>query len=74
MLSTQDLLVVLAIVAVLFGGRKLPEIGKGIGEAIKNFKKGVSDQEHIDVTPPKEETDKTAAEKTVVEKKDSKTV
>ena len=55
MLSTQDLLVILAIVAVLFGGRKLPEIGKGIGEAIRNFKKGVADQEHIDVTPAKEE-------------------
>ena len=55
MLSTQDLLVVLAIVAVLFGGRKLPEIGKGIGEAIRNFKKGVAEQEHIDVAPPKEE-------------------
>ncbi len=58
MLSTQDLLVILAIVAVLFGGRKLPEIGKGIGEAIKNFKKGVAEQEHIDVTPPKEEAAK----------------
>lgn len=68
MLSTQDLLVVLAIVAVLFGGRKLPEIGKGIGEAIKNFKKGVSEQEHIDVTPPKEE-----AQKTEETKKENKT-
>lgn len=67
MLSTQDLLVVLAIVAVLFGGRKLPEIGKGIGEAIKNFKKGVAEQEHIDVTPPAtpptEEVAKTPEEK-----------
>jgi sec-independent protein translocase protein TatA len=68
MLSTQDMLVVLAIVAVLFGGRKLPEIGKGIGEAIKNFKKGVSEQEHIDVTPPKEE-----AQKTEETKKENKT-
>lgn len=63
MLSTQDLLVILAIVAVLFGGRKLPEIGKGIGEAIKNFKKGVSDQEHIDVTPPRDEAAKKPEEK-----------
>ncbi len=63
MLSTQDLLVVLAIVAVLFGGRKLPEIGKGVGEAIRNFKKGVADQEHIDV----------AASKPEAEKKESKT-
>lgn len=62
MLSTQDLLVILAIVAVLFGGRKLPEIGKGIGEAIRNFKKGVAEQEHIDVTPPKDEAVKTTEE------------
>ena len=55
MFSTQDLLVILAIVAVLFGGRKLPEIGQGIGEAIRNFKKGLADQKHIDVTPTKEE-------------------
>jgi len=73
MLSTQDLLVILAIVAVLFGGRKLPEIGKGIGEAIKNFKKGVADQEHIDVTPPKDEAPKPADDKVAAEKKDSKT-
>lgn len=70
MVSTQDLLVVLAIVAVLFGGRKLPEIGKGIGEAIRNFKKGISDQEHIDVTPPKEEE----AKKPEEAKKENKSV
>ncbi|HMK57022.1 MAG TPA: twin-arginine translocase TatA/TatE family subunit [Dissulfurispiraceae bacterium] len=63
MLSTQDLLVILAIVAVLFGGRKLPEIGKGIGEAIKNFKKGVAEQDHIDVTPPKEDAAKASEKK-----------
>jgi sec-independent protein translocase protein TatA len=72
MLSTQDLLVVLAIVAVLFGGRKLPEIGKGIGEAIRNFKKGVSDQDHIDVTPPQEEALKNEEAKNVEAKKESK--
>jgi sec-independent protein translocase protein TatA len=62
MLSTQDLLVILAIVAVLFGGRKLPEIGKGVGEAIRNFKKGVADQEHIDVKPSQEEAPKKTEE------------
>jgi len=62
MFSTQDLLVILAIVAVLFGGRKLPEIGKGIGEAIRNFKKGVAEQDHIDVTP-KEDSAKASEKK-----------
>jgi len=69
MLSTQDILLVLAIVAVLYGGKKLPEIGKGIGEAIRNFKKGISEQEHIDVTPAKEEPPKPAEEQKKDEKK-----
>jgi sec-independent protein translocase protein TatA len=56
MLSQNTLLVVLAVVAVIFGARKLPEIGKGVGEAIRNFKKGMAEQDHIDVTPKKDET------------------
>jgi sec-independent protein translocase protein TatA len=62
MLSQNTLLVVLAVVAVIFGARKLPEIGKGVGEAIKNFKKGISEQDHIDVTPKKDETAKAPEE------------
>lgn len=34
----MELLVILAIVVMLFGARKLPDIGKGIGEGIRNFK------------------------------------
>jgi sec-independent protein translocase protein TatA len=40
---------------VIFGARRLPELGSGLGQAIKNFKKGVSSKEEIDVTPKKEE-------------------
>jgi sec-independent protein translocase protein TatA len=50
-LGATELIVILVIVLVLFGGSKLPEIGKGIGEAIKNFKKATSDKPEIDVTP-----------------------
>lgn len=50
-LGPTELIVVLVIVVILFGATRLPEIGKGIGEAIKNFKKSVSDQKEIDVTP-----------------------
>jgi sec-independent protein translocase protein TatA len=46
----------LAIAAVLFGGKKLPELGKGVGEAIKNFKKGVSEPAEIEASLKKEET------------------
>jgi sec-independent protein translocase protein TatA len=40
-LGFQELLVVLAIVLVIFGASRLPALGKGLGEGIKNFKKGV---------------------------------
>ena len=42
--------IILAIVVILFGARRLPEIGSGVGKAIKNFKAGISSNE-IDVTP-----------------------
>ncbi len=52
-LGMQELLVVLIIVLVLFGATRLPEIGKGIGQAIRNFKKATSEPDEIDVTPRK---------------------
>ncbi|GLI52817.1 twin-arginine translocase TatA/TatE family subunit [Thermodesulfovibrio yellowstonii] len=45
MLSYQDLFLFSIIIIVLFGSSKLPEIGKGLGEAIRGFKKAVSDSE-----------------------------
>lgn len=50
-----EVLVVLAIALVIFGARRLPEVGSGLGKAIKNFKAGVSGKDEIDVTPKKEE-------------------
>lgn len=40
-LGFQELLIVLAIVLVIFGASRLPALGKGLGEGIRNFKKGV---------------------------------
>lgn len=37
------ILLVLLVIVLLFGGRKLPELGSGIGKAIKNFKKETKD-------------------------------
>jgi sec-independent protein translocase protein TatA len=48
-------LIILGIVVVIFGARRLPELGSGLGQAIKNFKKGVSTKEEIDVTPKKDD-------------------
>ncbi len=41
---TEGLLIA-AIIILLFGSKKLPELGKGFGEAIKNFKQGMKDGE-----------------------------
>jgi sec-independent protein translocase protein TatA len=54
-IGTTELLVILGIVIVIFGARRLPELGSGLGQAIKNFKKGLSAPDEIDVTPEKEE-------------------
>jgi sec-independent protein translocase protein TatA len=40
-LGTQELIIILAIVFLIFGAKRLPEIGSGLGKAIKNFKGGV---------------------------------
>ncbi|MCW5203816.1 twin-arginine translocase TatA/TatE family subunit [Desulfobulbus sp. US1] len=44
-LGTPELVVILAIAFLLFGGKKLPEIGSGLGKAISSFKKGLGEVE-----------------------------
>lgn len=48
-LGVTELIIILVIVVVLFGGSRLPEIGRGVGDAIKNFKKSMSGSPEIDV-------------------------
>jgi len=50
-IGMTELLVILAIVLVIFGANKLPEIGKGMGQAIGNFKKSMKEANEIDITP-----------------------
>jgi sec-independent protein translocase protein TatA len=57
-LGTQELIIILIIIIVLFGATRLPQIGSGIGQAIRNFKKSVREGEEIDVTPDKETKEK----------------
>jgi sec-independent protein translocase protein TatA len=44
-LGTPELIVILAIAFLIFGGKKMPEIGSGIGKALGSFKKGLHDVE-----------------------------
>lgn len=51
-LGMGELLVILIIV-LIFGSNKLPEIGSGLGRAIRDFRKEVKKPDEIDVTPEK---------------------
>ena len=56
-LGTQELVIILAIVFLIFGAKRLPEIGSGLGKAIKNFKGGVkSIEEGSSEKPAEKET------------------
>lgn len=50
-LGFQELVIILVIALVIFGGKKLPEVGSGLGKAIREFKRGTSEPDEIDVTP-----------------------
>lgn len=68
-LGMQELVIILVIVLILFGATRLPEIGRGIGQAIRNFKKATSEPDEIDVTPKKPVSQEKKKEET--EKKES---
>ena len=56
-LGHWEILIILVIVLIIFGAGKLPEIGAGIGNAIRNFNKGVTEMEsEIKEEPEKIET------------------
>ena len=63
MFGTQDIILLGVIVVVLFGATKLPQLGKGLGQAIGNFKRAVNEPETIDVTPEKDSSQKEEAKK-----------
>lgn len=44
-LGTTELLVILAIILLLFGGKKLPELSRSLGDSMKELRKGMSDND-----------------------------
>ena len=50
-LSMSEILIILVVAVALFGYKKLPEVGKGLGRGIKNFKRSLSEPDEIDITP-----------------------
>ena len=54
-LGFTEILVIAVVVILLFGVKRLPELGSGLGEAISNFRKAYRDSSTIDATPKNEE-------------------
>ncbi len=43
-IGPMELVVILAVFVLLFGGKKIPEVAKGLGEGIKNFKNAMKEE------------------------------
>ena len=69
--SMPELLIVLAIVVLLFGAKKIPDLAKGMGKGIKDFKKAIKDDEEESKEIATKETDTT---ETKIEEKKSENV
>lgn len=50
-LGLWELLIILAIVVIVFGAGRLPELGGALGDGIKNFKKSYKEAKELDITP-----------------------
>ena len=57
-LGLQELMIILVIALLIFGPTKLPQIGSGLGNGIRDFKKGVSDDDPGDAKEAKKEVSK----------------
>lgn len=47
-LGLTELLIILAVVLLFFGGKKLPELGSALGRSMQNFKKGLKEEDKED--------------------------
>ncbi len=56
-LGTGEIILIFLVVMVVFGASKLPQLGDGLGRAIKNFKRAVNSANEIEVAPKKPEID-----------------
>jgi sec-independent protein translocase protein TatA len=60
-LGTQEILLIAVVALVLFGGKKIPELAKGLGEGIRNFKQSVKEEDKkAEEKKPETETTKQA--------------
>lgn len=60
-LGFGELVIVLLIVMLIFGAGRLPQIGEGLGKAIRNLKRGLNTDDDIDVTPTEKQVPEKSA-------------
>ena len=70
----MEWLLIAFVVLLLFGGKKIPELAKGLGSGIKNFKKAVKDDEDEVVEVKKSDELEKKSEATTADKNESKQV
>jgi sec-independent protein translocase protein TatA len=63
-LGFQELLIILVIALIIFGPSKLPQIGSGLGKAIRDFKKGVGGEDSEEITKKEEPAKKNDSDET----------
>ena len=66
MIGVPELLVILAILVLIFGAKKLPQLGDAMGQGIRNFKAGMAkgeeeEEAELDITPEKKAIDSESA-------------
>lgn len=62
MLGTQEIIVIALVILLLFGGKKIPELMKGLGKGVKSFKDGMNGTDSTDADTKKEEKKETTKE------------
>jgi len=70
--SGMELLIILGIIVLLFGAKKIPDLAKGIGQGIKNFKKEMKEEDTVE-TAQTDATKKVEDAQTTASTTDTKT-
>ena len=73
-IGMQEMLIILLVVLVLFGAKKVPEIGGGLGRAIRNFRKAQEEPDEIDISAKKSEAPQQEAPRSVASEQASQEV
>ncbi len=68
-MNIQELVLIFLILLLVFGGKKLPQLARGIGQGINEFRKGISgappeEEQHQQMSEPQEPVKKSRSKKT----------